>query len=780
MTAVRMWARAELRARWKAWALLGLLAGATFGLSAAAVAGARRTQDSIPAFVAASHIPSAAILANDPSFGADQRRAVGALPEVTRGYPFLVAFGTAVVSPQGLDSTILPITPRGTRFFVGPLVEGRAPRGSDEVVVNEVARHKLHLGVGSTMVVGQSAESLGTIPPELLPELPSLEFTQRMRVVGVSKATSSDPDWTPSDAFYKKYRAVLPGFVNMFVDLHHGDADLATLRADVDRIAGHPVNVESSNDLFGIRKAKSVTDIETDGLLLFALAALVGGGVLVGQALVRTVTAGAADLPTWRAIGADRRIAIRAMVAPAFLTAVVGAVTTVIVAVALSSRFPIGTARQYDLGLGTHADWPVLAVAVLAIVVAVVATAALTAWWRVTRRQPAYDEPSTAGRWAAQLGWSPALVMGSRLAVEPGRGRRAVPVRSALVGAIVGVLGVVACFTFRAGIEDARSTPQRSGVVWDFELAAGGGTIPADTLDAIARNHEVAAAVEAGWHRAVPVNGTSVPVFGTSVVKRTLPFVLIEGRRPARADEIAFAPTTMKELQLSVGDRVRVGDTSSVRVVGEVLLPATSHTDYDASGWMTKPGLERAIGTGDDGGEDYLLVRWAPGTDVQAATRRLVKLGGPDLFSQPAVIPSAILDLGKLTDLPLVLGVFFALLACATVAHALVTTARRRRHDFAVLRSIGFTRRQSRIAIAWQATMLTVIGVLIGVPLGIAVGRITWRWLADDYPIVYVPPLALAAILLVVPAALLLANALAAGPARSVAKIRPAEALRVE
>ena len=182
-----------------------------------------------------------------------------------------------------------------------------------------------------------------------------------------------------------------------------------------------------------------------------------------------------------------------------------------------------------------------------------------------------------------------------------------------------------------------------------------------------------------------------------------------------------------------------------MRVVGKVLLPATSHTDYDVSGWMTKPGLERAIGAGDDGIEDYLLVRWAPGTDVQAASTRLVKLGGQDLFSQPAVIPTAVVDLGRLTDLPLVLGVFFALLACATVAHALVTTARRRRHDFAVLRSIGFTRRQSRIAIAWQATMLTVIGVLIGVPLGIAVGRLTWRWLADDYPILYVPPLALAA-----------------------------------
>ena len=131
-------------------------------------------------------------------------------------------------------------------------------------------------------------------------------------------------------------------------------------------------------------------------------------------------------------------------------------------------------------------------------------------------------------------------------------------------------------------------------------------------------------------------------------------------------------------------------------------------------------------------------------------------------------------------SLPLTLGVFFALLASATVAHALVTTVRRRRQELAVMRSIGLTRRQSRIAIAWQATIIAVAGVIVGVPLGIVTGRLLWRRLASDFPIAYVPPLALLAVLLVVPAAILLANLLAALPARSAARIRPAEALRTE
>jgi ABC-type antimicrobial peptide transport system permease subunit len=209
-------------------------------------------------------------------------------------------------------------------------------------------------------------------------------------------------------------------------------------------------------------------------------------------------------------------------------------------------------------------------------------------------------------------------------------------------------------------------------------------------------------------------------------------------------------------------------------------MPATSHTDYDQSGWMTTNGIAHALERPADNDEDYLLVRWQHGTDVAAARKRLTHLGGPNVFTGFAEIPGAVASLGPLDDLPVALGVFFGLLACATVAHALVTTVRRRRHDFAVLRSIGFTRRQSRVAIAWQATLLGVAGVIIGVPLGIAAGRAVWRWLADDFPVAYVPPLALATVLLVVPVALVIANALAAGPAQSVARIRPAETLRTE
>ena len=786
MSAAWIWARAELRARWRAWLLLGLLAGATVGVAAAGWAGARRTANAIPNYVAAAHVPTAALLVNDPVFGPEQRRAVARLPGVTKAYPFMVGVATEVFQPRKLgavSASLFPVAPASISVLTGPLVAGRLPdpARADEIVVDENARDRFHLDLGATMVIGQS--NLGQVPPQFEPAAGAEPFRQKLRVVGIAKSVSSDPGWIPSSGFYAKYGAHMPQIVNQFVDLRGGAKAIPAFTARVGRILGHPVNVEDTADLYGIRKARNVTDLERDGLLLFALAALVGGGVLVGQALVRTVSASAADLPTWRAIGADRRLAMRALVLPSIVTVAVGALTTVVVAVALSSRFPLGSARDYDLDLGTHADWFVLGIGVVAVVVGLLTIAAGAAWWSINRRAPRDARPSALDHVLAPMSRAPALMIGARLAGEPGRGRRAVPVRSALVGAVAGIIGVVGCFTFRAGIEDAVTQPRRSGVVWNFGLGAGGGLLPAKTIDAVARDRDISGTIRATWHRAVPVDGHPVPMFGTSTVRGDLRFVVLRGRRPQGTDEIAFAPTTMREQHLSLGDRVRVGgaDSATVRVVGEVLLPATSHTDYDQSGWMTARGLREAIGrsTGADS-EDYLLVRWRPGVDVAAATRRLVHLGGNDLSPLPATLPVAVADLRRMEDLPLALAGFFALLGCATVAHALVTTVRRRRHDLAVLRSIGFTRRQTRRAIAWQATLIAAVGIVVGVPLGIAAGRLTWRWLADGYPIVYVPPFALLAVLLVASVAIVLANALAAGPAHVAGRIRPAEALRVE
>jgi hypothetical protein len=73
-----------------------------------------------------------------------------------------------------------------------------------------------------------------------------------------------------------------------------------------------------------------------------------------------------------------------------------------------------------------------------------------------------------------------------------------------------------------------------------------------------------------------------------------------------------------------------------------------------------------------------------------------------------------------------------------------------------------------------------VVGLLVGVPLGIALGREGWGRIADDVPLVEARPFAAVAVLLVVPATLVLANLLAVWPGRRVARLRPARLLRTE
>jgi hypothetical protein len=65
--------------------------------------------------------------------------------------------------------------------------------------------------------------------------------------------------------------------------------------------------------------------------------------------------------------------------------------------------------------------------------------------------------------------------------------------------------------------------------------------------------------------------------------------------------------------------------------------------------------------------------------------------------------------------------------------------------------------------VATQASVLALIGLAFGIPLGLILGRYVWRAVAGFTPLAYHPPVALLAILLISPITLLVANTLASG-----------------
>ena len=104
------------------------------------------------------------------------------------------------------------------------------------------------------------------------------------------------------------------------------------------------------------------------------------------------------------------------------------------------------------------------------------------------------------------------------------------------------------------------------------------------------------------------------------------------------------------------------------------------------------------------------------------------------------------------------LAAFFALIAVVALANAAGTAVVRRRRDIAVLRAIGFTPGQSGRVVFGMMTTIALVGLAVGIPLGILVGRLLWRTIADSVdvtPTFVAPVLAIA---VASAAALVLAN----------------------
>ncbi len=121
-----------------------------------------------------------------------------------------------------------------------------------------------------------------------------------------------------------------------------------------------------------------------------------------------------------------------------------------------------------------------------------------------------------------------------------------------------------------------------------------------------------------------------------------------------------------------------------------------------------------------------------------------------------------------------------ALAAGAVVALALTLSAsvRRRRRDLAMLRALGFTSRQLRSVVAWQASVNGLVGVVVGVPLGILIGR--WLWTLFGRYIDAVPEPTVPAFPIVIVITMALVNVVSALPGRSAAKTSTAQVLRGE
>jgi ABC-type antimicrobial peptide transport system permease subunit len=146
----------------------------------------------------------------------------------------------------------------------------------------------------------------------------------------------------------------------------------------------------------------------------------------------------------------------------------------------------------------------------------------------------------------------------------------------------------------------------------------------------------------------------------------------------------------------------------------------------------------------------------------------------------PVQRPAEIVNYRSMGTTPAILGAALGAGAITALGLTLIASVRRRRRDLALLKALGFTKRQLAATVAWQASVAVGIGIVVGVPLGIVLGRFLWDLFAHQIHVVAAPSVPTVSVILVAAGALALANVVAAIPGRIAARTPTAVLLHAE
>ena len=205
----------------------------------------------------------------------------------------------------------------------------------------------------------------------------------------------------------------------------------------------------------------------------------------------------------------------------------------------------------------------------------------------------------------------------------------------------------------------------------------------------------------------------------------------------------------MRSLRLRPGQRVPVtiGSRSRpMRVVGVAVFPLFSQATSAATDLGTGAAVAASVLSepdpplcaGDLTCYNFVLIRFKPGASRRSAVAGLAaavaRAGCPRgiCLITADQRPGEIRNVAGARDTPLVLGLVLAFLAVASLSHVLVTGARRRRRDLAVLKTLGLGGSQVMATVLWQSAAITAAALVIGLPAGLLAGRWTWSLLAGN------------------------------------------------
>jgi hypothetical protein len=800
---MRLWG--ELRARWRAWGAIALLIGVAGGAVLTAAAGARRTETAYPRFLRFARAADVVVSPQNTGLTGyyDALAKVDGVAALAPTVGIEVfATGLELANIQAVASPDRRYTTTAER---PKIVKGRMydPARVDEALADRNLARQYHLRVGS---------KLDVIAAPTTPKGPDLAHGRRMtiRIVGLAvtrdnpvavNALGSQATLLTTPAFLGQFDPSVYSYDGAYIRLRPGTSRAAFLeqaRALATRFpdTGSPLFVADEHQQAA--KVDRAVRPQAIALGIFALLAALTSVFVVGQIMARQLFLASSDNPTLRSLGMSRADLIVLGLSQVALASTTGAVLAVIVAMAASPLTPIGPARIAEPYPGVAINWALLGGGALLIVGLLVAWVAWPAWKFASApagvqgpiESAGTGRPSRLVQAAARSGVPASATIGFRLALEPGWGSTAVPVRSAFAGTAFAVAAVAAAFTFGANLTRLVDTPRLYGQTWDVAVDTQFGQVPAPAADQFLSGQRGVTGWTFGDHGVVTLAGRDVPMVALTTGRGPeLWPTLLEGRAPTSADEIVLGTKTLERIHHHLGETVPATvqgqpGTHPMRIVGRAVFPLFGAGGFTPTGLGEGAAVRDA--TPDPAGFNFFLVRFASrsssnGAVIENKLRGMGVCPGDQVCGVfTAQRPVDINNYGRIRSTPMVLAGVLAVLAVVTLAHVLITSIRRRRRDLAILKTLGFLRGQVSSAVAWQATVLVGLALFIGLPAGVAAGRWVWMVFASRLGVAPDPRIPMTAVLLAVPAALAVANALAAGPGLVAGRLAPASVLRTE
>lgn len=338
--------------------------------------------------------------------------------------------------------------------------------------------------------------------------------------------------------------------------------------------------------------------------------------------------------------------------------------------------------------------------------------------------------------------------------------------RLALAATGIGLGLIVSVSVYTASLDRLIDSPSLFGSDYEVMLFPADGVDPDEAFADIDLDDPTIESAAISQLAQVTVAGDLPEAQVIDPVRGVAGGTVLRGRAPQANDEVVLGPTTADRLGLGVGAEVAItgGRGRSMRIVGEAVLPLQGRGAYGDVMWLTPAAAERLE---IELLETRLLLHLADGITQDD----LAAIIG-DRYA-PVYVPDDVRNLDGVGQIPVALATFGALLSAAVLAFSLVGIVRRRRHDLAILRTLGLPPRQIRRAVLTACLLIVGPGAAIGVATGVVLGRAYWSNVAAGVPAVAQPVVPLATTALIVLGALTTGCLLVVGPARLATRIRP-------